>query len=268
MYKSASHYRGRARKRRRARKIAKTLLAVFALLLFSSGLIFLSRANTFLVDTVTVSGAETIKNEDIQAAVLESIDGRFLYFIPRSNVALVQTDKLEEELRSQFKRIEEIEVDRSGLKELSVEIVEREPFGLWCASENDCYFLDIEGLIFAPASFVSSSVFLVFDGGIDGPAVGQSYLSSSDFEKLSRFIDGVRSLGFVPRRVSQSQSADFTITLDNGARLIIDLGSDLEKTFANFQSVISDRELGLTEGGKIIAGYIDLRFGDKVFYHD
>jgi hypothetical protein len=136
-----------------------------------------------------------------------------------------------------------------------------------------CYYLDREGLAFAPAPRLTGTTFIVFAREFPDEVIG-SYLSDpGDLRVLKSFIDSLEPLGFRTERVTWE--SDAIVLSVRGAlpegrpvplSLKIPLMPPYDKAYSNLASVLQntdDENKPLSLEG---IEYIDLRFENKVFY--
>lgn len=259
------------RKRLRARHRRLALLAFVALILLSVA-IFISRQEKFLITGVEVKGMEAINAEDIRAVVEDSLTGNYFWLVPRSNDLLYPRSEIKEHLRTRFPRFNYIGASVEGLNTLLVEVVEREPFALYCPSAlnpeeaSACYFLDEEGFIFDNAPSFSGPVYFVyaFDKPLENP-LGRSFLPPEEFKALVQFIESLSSLGIQPLSL-EVRDLEFNLILPNDARILWGRESDPTLIRSNLESFLNDEAIKNQPNFLERVSELDLRTENKVFY--
>ena len=131
----------------------------------------------------------------------------------------------------------------------------------------DCFALDKSGLLFAPAGGVTNSPSLVrFYSTISADNLtGQYYAPPDKFTSLLRLADNLKKLDFSVVAFRDRPDGSVEAVLSGGQRIVFTRDDDLEAVLANFKTVTSDVGFGGNAGFAKV-DYIDLRFGNKVFY--
>ena len=164
-----------------------------------------------------------------------------------------------------------------------VVVEERQPFALWCreialVSKNisaprqtgarQCYYLDSDGYLFTEAPQPKDGTLKEYAGGVaaDNPE-GAFFLDPKKFSRLSSFLGELEGLGLAPRRAFVNSDGDFEITLPGAAKILISGQRDFDATLQNLESFLGSGNVNIViKEGTINVEYLDLRFGDKVFY--
>lgn len=238
-----------------------------ALLLVVSGLAFASHHTAITVQEILISGNQTILDTELRDVVSKRLGGRYGFLFARSNILLYPKDALVASVLNIYPRIKEAHVDTKNLKTIELSVVEREPFALWCGEsetrpEVPCYFLDKEGFIFTEAPSFTDPLFFVYYGAVGGRPLGSQYLTIEAFTEITQFISLFEALEFEPVAFVSQENTDAAVVLNSGARIYFDRADDLREVFERLESVFSAETF--TPDTRF--EYIDLRFGNKVYY--
>ncbi len=261
-YLETSHLR---RKRRRKRILARVffILCIGACI---TGVIFLLRIQALQVESVEVSGTVQVSPDEIKANVNEAIMASRNLFgaIPPTSVFFVDEESLEKRIAAAFPTIASVEVDSGIGGRIDVAVVERGAVAIWCDAEMaECYQMDDTGYLFRP--FVESREGkLIFRGMLsaaDGPLIGQRFLSGKEIVVFANakttLHEGRKEIDYV-----QCDSAMLClIKISGNGVLKVDPGDDLANAFDRLFSALGSPIL--SKGG---FQYIDLRYGNKLFY--
>jgi cell division septal protein FtsQ len=247
-------------------------IIIFVLLiLLVVGISMLSRMQSVTIRDVTVSGNSITATDDIVAAVEGKLDGNDWLLFPKKNFLIYPKRAIEESLRSQFPALRSVSVALADPHTLGVRVTERTPQALWCRYDgtlpqpltDNCYLMDAAGFVYLKAPEFKGNAYMRYYGLID-PAepVGQNYLPDS-IAKISAFVDGVRDLGLSPSAISVL-NGEYDLYLADGGRIIFDPDADYNDTLLNLATLIQNNA---TESGSSSSiDYIDLRYGNKVYY--
>jgi cell division septal protein FtsQ len=269
----------RARRRR-----TRLVIALFSLIIIAGaayGISWASYLPQYSVSAVTVDGANIVPAKLIYDYVESRLYAGTRPFLSKDNIFLYNPGALEREIVGFFPRIASATVTRSSLlaTAVTVTVKERQPFALWCAdaAQADCYEMDGTGFIFAqvPPSIASDATTTagqqyVFQGGI-----GTSVSTTANQSPIGRTFVGAHmpgiiallqmlgQAGFTPAGAAVENDQDFRVPLAQGFYIKASFGEDPENIVSNLQLVLSSDALA---GKENQLEYVDLRFGDRVYY--
>ncbi|MDP2705312.1 MAG: hypothetical protein U1D31_01400 [Patescibacteria group bacterium] len=267
MFKRRALHSVRRAQKRKKELTARVLFIVFLVAAISASTVFILRNDFFLLRTVTFEGNTVTTDEELTRAVFESLKGTYIRFIPQQNVLLYPKEKIEPYLLSAFPRLERVSVRLSGTDSLAITLAERAPSAMWCGESKTnsvpCYFVDKWGFIFSIApEFSSSDVYVKYYGAVSESPLGQTFLPDS-FSRVDSFVQSLRQINLSPVTCSIDEKGDGVIALENKSELLFNPSEDLSVTFENLTSFLRENQ---KEFSQKPFTYIDLRFGNKIFY--
>ncbi len=261
------------KKRRRKIFAGKILLDIFALSVIFAGLVYLSRISVFNISSVKIVGAKITDAEMIKAVVKKKITEDYLWLLPKTNILLYPKNSIKKELQETFKRLRDINFSIKDDKILEVSVTERVASYIWCGdmplqlnSEDKpkCYFLDDSGYNFAEAPYFSGEVYFKFYG---------SDFSEANFEKLISFKKMLETMGFEPAGLYLERNGNIKIFLSvknsssTQPEIILKADADFQKVAENLEVALNTEPLQSDFKNRYSSLlYIDLRFGNKVYY--
>lgn len=272
--------------RRRKVIIGKSILAfvcvggVWGLLFWLTGLYAITIRNIEIQGNIVVSSAE------ITGVAEQFLAGRYWFTVSRGSILFYPKAAIMKSLSDLYPRIEHVDVGFKNLNTIAISVFERQTVALWCRvlqvessstakpevstkKFDECFSLDKAGFVFAPftdAARATSTPFIKFYGPLsDGNPVGQTYLSANRFHALVAFAGHLAPLGFTVQAFRERPDKDMDVEFAGGGHLIVATDANLDSVTANLQSIVSDPSFGGVEGISRI-NYVDLRFGNKVFY--
>ncbi len=263
------------KKKRRRIFLDKILLLMLGFFVVCAGLSYVSRINRLNINKIEVTGNKVLDAETIKKAVQEKITGNYLWILPRTNVLLYPENKVKSELLNNFKRIKDITLSIKDRNTLEVSISEREAKYIWCGKQADledeqqCYFMDENSFIFDEAPYFSGEVYFKFYGSA---SVG-SYFSQQNFEQLISFKKALENFGLKPAGLTILNNGDIKMLLSPGSssstqpEIIFKKDANLEKVAENLEAALTTEPLQSKFKNKYASLlYIDLRYGNKVYY--
>lgn len=268
--------------RTRRRKL-RALLALFCLFVIGAaiyGLGRLSYSPKLLINNVSVAGTKDVSPKLIRAYVETGLKDGTNPILSRENIFLYPKKLIESSIEKYFSRVKEANISRAGLlaQAITVTVEERQPFALWCreapdsagAQEQECYLMDDTGFIYADALPFSDKVYMVFGGGLLAQAelvqnsspIGETFLPKN-LGGVLELIKRLRQAGFAPKRAIAENEKDFSVQFDEGFTAYMLFNEDANTLVRNLQLALSSEFLR----GKVDKlEYVDLRFGNRVYY--
>ena len=252
-------------RRRRVR-----ILLGFCLLLICGGGVWgihvLSYLPEFSINTISVNGAKELSNDAVKNFIDQKLGTSTNAFFSPRNMFVYPKMAIEKGLSSAFPRVASVNISRASLlaQAIRVEISERAPYARWCTETHDCYLLDKDGFLFAPDDVMNSpeSTYL-FSGGIASSSpIGETFLPGN-FKNVVGLLDALKSAEFHPQGARVVDDQDYEVPLSEGFFLKVSVGEDPDMVSKNLALVLASETL---RGKESALQYIDLRFGNRVYY--
>jgi cell division septal protein FtsQ len=216
------------------------------------------------IKTITVKGMSALAAREVKVEVEKVISEKFLAIIPRNRIFWLPNELIKTRLLDRFERVKHVDIEKKGTSEILIKLIERKPAALLCRQENHrCFYLDETGFIFEEAPWFSSGVFVkFFDQRQNTPDRGEFLLIPPAFEEFFKFQSRLDNISKV-REVYLGEEGFCKIYFSDAWHIILDRDDDLDIIYANFElffrEVLKDYEPGDLD-------YIDLRFGNKIYY--
>ncbi|MDO8522280.1 MAG: hypothetical protein Q7S08_03270 [bacterium] len=291
----------------RSRRRKLRALMAFVVLIVGAGAVYgvseFSYMSRYSITNVSVGGTGSVSPNLVRAFVETKLNDGNHPIISRENIFLYPKTDIAKGIAEYFPRILSAKISRETFlaQAITVIVVERKPFALWCsggkvgnsqvaagekkeAIQKECFQMDESGFIFAPlevspqerlhagdglltgfeqSATSTSEGEIIFTGGLAGTApIGQTFLQKH-FESVLTLLSRLKDEGFSATGVSVENEQDFAVSLSNGFVLRASFGVDASALVRNLQTVLSSGPL-LGKENKI--EYIDLRFGNRVYY--
>lgn len=258
---------------KRSPKQAYILQVVFGIFLIvlvvgiGWGVWHVTRLPSLTIDTVVVSGGDTIPARVIETQVRSELEGSYVALIPRTFTYMFPAAAIEAAVSS-VPRVKDIEITRADKKTLAVSFTEYAPFALWCTKDRDhCLFIDEQGFAFSDAPDLTGGAFVRFVVEDKPMLLGSSVLSEKTLATALSFSEALKQeFGFVVEEILYEQNGDVTYRLVGGAKLLLDKNATVENTINNLESVLDSDDFAHLRSDNF--QYIDLRFGNKVFVNE
>lgn len=253
------------RTKRRHRRILFSLFGIAVLIGCVFGLGWVSYLPQFAIQEVRVSGAREMPPAIIRTFAESFLSDSHHPLFAKNTVFLYPRRALEQAIQTSFPRVVSVHISKESIlaQTIDITIQEREPYARWCDS-GSCYVLDDTGFIFAEAASSTTQRTFSFSGSIASSTmpVGQSYLPGH-FADIRTFLERLLRSGFTPVAINEDVNQDVSVTFDDGMVIQSSFGQDPYALVNNLELILSSKPL---QGHEKEVEYIDLRFGDRVFY--
>lgn len=243
-------------------------LTFFVILLFALlyGLIYAVRHPNFNIQTIEVSGNTFTKTSNIESRVQEIMGEKLFFFLPKTSILLLPRFEIKETLKSENTSIYQIQLNVDGLNHLIIKIEEHEPDLLVCKTgSSDCYFVNKESEIFLKEPLLHD-----FDDlqkiyvEEDDFTIGKKVFTEEFIISFVKFVEDLKMLNIKVERTTEDEDGVFYLETENGFDVVINVFDNLSSAADNLKTVFEKDAIDAQAQEQI--DYIDLRFGNKVFY--
>jgi hypothetical protein len=270
MFKKSPLKRTQLHRKKRRMRLLKIGGVVFVLLILFAGVVWMSHWNSLILSDVEVKGNAAVDSQDIQDIAQKHFQGKYYFLFPRSNKFFYQKDAIVEDILATHPRIKSahLKVNRQTL-EISIE--ERVPSYTWCKGQpqvekGDCYFIDDNGFIFSNAPSFSGNVYVAFYGLVVGNTpIGATYLNKDTFSTIGSVIEFFNTKNIPTYALLASPNGVMELYFSQGGKLVFKNDQASSTLINNIDLILKDTHI-LSPSMLPTLEYLDIRFGNKVYY--
>lgn len=227
-------------------------------------------ASFLAITHVEVSGTNAVPATAVEQAVRTDMTGSYAWLFAKSNVFLYPKKTIEANLLAQYPTFKSVGVRAKDFHTLAVVAVERVPFALWCGAApiatSTCMLLDAGGVAYAEAPQYSGDVYKKYFGALSTTTQPRQFLTESTFHSLSALALALekKNAPDSAEQVTVDEHSDVRVHFSGGYELLFAGGDDSGDVFSRFSLTLTAAPF--TTHPLSDFEYIDLRFGDKVYY--
>mgnify|MGYP001578730073 CR=1 FL=1 len=255
--------------RRRALARFGAVLVFFGVV---TGIVMMLGAEQFQVKTVSFSGLKILSAEELKTKIFQEISGAYVWLFPKRSIFLVRASVLGDALQKEFPRLRTVAVGRKFPAALAVAVEERELWAILCNDANTpenaeditCVYIDETGFAFEEAPYSIGSLILKIRTDFPEVRVGEQALAPEIAQSIRLLETRIGETGLRVWRYEflKQVPSEIRVETDEGFALIFLREDDFANTFRVLKTVL---EQEIKEKRKDLE-YIDLRFGNKVFF--
>lgn len=246
----------------------------FGLAIIITGSVYLLNLSYWQIKKVEIKGLVVLDSAEVKSKIDNFISGQRFSLLPQSSYPLFNSNELALLLKQGFPRLEQVVVNKIFPDALEVNFKERELFGVFCSSpqifqeetgDSQCVYIDKNGLAYEPAPVSSGSLLLKVKSDAGEVGVGSLVLEKSLLDDVI-FLAGEleKIIGLKPAvfEILSKVSSEIKVETNEGFKIIFKRGGDFETSFRALKTIL-EQEI---KDKRSQLEYIDLRFGNKVFY--
>ncbi len=255
-----------------SRAVLIALGAVIACVALAYGVYRLLLWEKIFISSVEIGGIQKISESDIRSAVNAYLGETVLGFIPRKEYFFLSGSALSAELRELFPEIRSLVIDKKFPDHLSINIEERSPWGIVCgrtapvdaeSGNVPCAYVDTEGYAFDQAPVLIGSLTKKIFTDRNDIAIGSAAVSPNvirEYDELKALYEAM-SLPLTHISLSVDSPRDMRV-YSNEWYGITDIAIDIDRLKGVFEPLFRNELSGKIDRLE----YVDLRFGNKIFY--
>lgn len=214
---------------------------------------------------IEIKDASNIKKQDIETLVRQQFFQHRFFIFKQNNIFLFSKKLGEKAINSKYV-VEDLKIKKRWPHTLKIQFKEK-PSTLILSLNNKYYYLDLTGLILTevPVFEINKNFPLVIFEGSREMRVGERFLNPD----LIKFITDLKTI-FTTKtkiplasfKIKEKEETNLIVLTQEGWEVYLDSQDNLENQINNFLLVLRGK---IKEQRKNLK-YIDLRFGNRVFY--
>ena len=228
-----------------------SIIALIGLLVFSYWFVY---GNIWKINTIEIVNAKHTDIEALKTDIFNISNKKKYLIVPNNHILFLSGNKLEKHILETYPSVEEVEVTKTKDKDIVITIKDRMAMGVWC--DENCYFFDNEGILFKKSFSFTGAVFTRWEIASSTPL---------NFYDKARCIDACIDRNFV---TFLTQNKVMRVSMENeDLKMYTEYGFYI-KALNNASTTMKNMALfsGEYKGDWKALEYVDVRFGDKIFY--
>lgn len=218
----------------------------------------------FKIKKISIEGNSSIDQEKIMTEISGHLLSKQLEIFPKDNILILPKKEIINGLLEKFPRLKTVSLSKNFPNAISVKVEERNNEALFCFKNKDegCAFIDKDGFVFEKAPYFSPGVYLTFlEEATSTWKSSFQVISEEQFKKIIDFKNLLAGEGIKILQIIIKKEGIYQLQTNEGWSILLNEKNDSQLTYQNLKTTldqIKDKRKNLD--------YIDLRFGNKVFY--
>ncbi len=256
-------------KRPVSRRLVFSALFFLGLAAIVGGTVYILNLPALNANKIYVHGAMLISAADVEKEVKDELSGKLWRFMPKSNFFLISSQRIKSNLENKFSSAAEINVEKVFPSSLNVTLKEHLLWGVYCEQNyagveaESCFYIDGRGVAYEDISEFRGALLPVVYSAKQ-VKVGDEVITPSViqfFEEAKKSSVEVRA-NLLSLTLSTSTPSDVRLNFSEGWYAIVNMSQSAGEWLDVLKTVL-DKDIGDKRNQ---LEYIDLRFGNKVFY--
>jgi len=268
-------------KKRKTNKGRPWLVLILFLVIFFISSYFLSNINQLQIKTIQIKGNENISQQEVESLVFKQAAEKRFFFFNQNNLIFFNKRELKKKLNENY-FLEQLKIDKKYPDTLIIEVKEKISALVW-SSGGSQYYLDLKGvalrkatandLIIEPGAGemklvrpqVSSSQYpLIYDQSNSLVTIGQPIITEALVNFIINLTEQIRQKAdftLAYYQIPNPGSTEIILFTYEGLKIYFKTADPLDQQLKTLFSVLNKE---IKDWHKL--EYIDLRFGEKVFW--
>lgn len=247
-------------KRKKSIFKSKFFWVLFLFILSAAGIIYLLAFNQFFqVKKINISGNLIISNEQLLKVIEPNIRKQIIW--ETKSIFLIDLNKIKEEILRQFPEIEDVKLKRKLPELLISEIKERQVFAAIRLPSGKTFSVDQNGIVFKEDSGQAD---LLIDLPDEKEFVfGKNIIDSEKLKAIAIAKESLQNQLDIETEKLLFLNDRLNVATSQGFEIYFGFTTSIEDQIFNLE-MLGKEKLKIEDMQNL--EYIDLRFGDKVFY--
>lgn len=253
-----------SRKMQRKRRVWRLLLILLLLIILVASFVAVFYISKFRIKNINIDGVNILSEDELRSITSNILSQKIAKVFPGDNIFLIDKNAIKDTIFSKFLRIKNINISRGFPDIINIIIEERDTWATLCAINNDgCFLISSDGFLFDDAlDFEGGLLLKIRDERAQTIGLGDFIMESEELTRLTTFKNSLEEyMNNVVVKITLKDADVYELHFD-GWYTIIDKENEPELAIANFILALNSE---IKDGYENLE-YVDLRFGNKVFY--
>lgn len=273
-------YKNHLFERKKRSSFINKKLFFLLMVLCAVGLYYLSYSDIFQIQKTDIRGNDNIKKDDIENIILAQMKKSRFIFFPQKNIFFLNKKEIGDIMFNKF-ALDEFDIKKKLFHNLQITLKEKKPFIVWIENKKS-YYVDEKGIAISQVEQFDAKKENFKDYNIlrhniiyknlpiiqniineKNYATNEIIINNDLLLKLKRLLQSINNIVKININFFEINGNEKYITINTaeGWKIYFSLEDDIDSQIKKLELILDNK----SKVGKII-DYIDLRYGDKIFY--
>ncbi len=242
--------------------------ALFFTLMLSIATYFIFFLPQLQIENIQISGNRKITTAQIDNIAYKQIKKNLfpagLLTLTSESIIIENTSKLEELIADAFVLVKDVHVHKAWPQGITIEIVEREPFAVFCfgLGGSECFYIDDTGIIFEKVVALEENLPTLYESGDMNLVLG-SLVTKPNLIAATKAVGNALKENFGIGIMEVAVSNPLIITTSEGWKLYLDPDGDIDMQVTKMNAML-EGEISLNQRQQM--KYLYLQYKDRAYY--
>ncbi len=212
----------------------------------------------FQIEEIEIKSFENVNEDALENFIERKTEKRFLLF-NRKSIVFFSSEKTKKSILETASVIKDISIKKIFPAKLEVVLIERVPFAVWCVKfERDfCFHIDKEGVVFQKTENLDSHSLVIMNK--DHFSLGDKVIDEYLLEDIYYLKSKLSEIDIKVKYFDISTKNTIEVFTEDDLKILL-FPNKVEEQTENLRVILN--KINQEE----IVDYIDLRFGDRIYY--
>lgn len=270
--------------------------AVIAVVLVVGVIALASRVKGWQISDFEISGSDAFTAGEIQQALARILAGNYALIAPKSSFFLINSESVQKQLLAAYPKLRHVTVNKEFPNHLKISLSDRTLWGVVCKDPNvfgtqivqnasstevslivplpspeatpavlECFYIDDQGVAYERAPDITGTLILRIHMDTERSLLGTKVFDQHRIDRLQYILmtmEQATNDRIVGVEISSKVPSELRLKTGTGYQLYVNWDDDLQGVKKILERVMNEE---IKDKRKKLE-YVDLRFGNKVFY--
>lgn len=230
------------------------LISVLLLIGFLVLLYWFVYGSFWKINNIEIVDAKHTNTEALKTDVYNISQTKKFLIIPNNHILFLSKKQIINHIINTYPSVESVVIDKTKDRDIVLSIKDRIPMGVWC--DDNCFFFDDQGVLFKKSFDFTGSIFATWTSISSSSLQFQDKALCLDICIDKKFVDFLSK-----NKIKKISMSGDDLSMDTEYGFYIKALNNASSTIKNM-NIFNDKykdDLKSLE-------YVDVRFGDKIFY--
>ncbi|HMP67464.1 MAG TPA: hypothetical protein PKA60_01830 [Candidatus Paceibacterota bacterium] len=251
-------------KKKRRKFFFRIIIIVLLVVGTFYGLFYLSNYEPIQISEIEITGQKNVESPEILFIFEKNVANKYLKLFSKRNIFLLPKNSIINEIE-EILTVDSAYIKIDSISKIKIEIIEHEPWAIWCSVPEKCYLVNRNGLAFVTAPIIIVEDLVKISSDQDASLIlGKKFTEKDLFNRFVLIQNLLSKINISISKITTADNQTFVLQTKDGPQLFIDDKSDPIEVVNNLKTTIEQESIHEIQFKNL--EYVDLRFSGKAYY--